>query len=438
MKNMPSSSVDLVYLDPPVIGGDRLVSSNPSNKKPFDFIKMLRSRVIEVRRILKDDGSLFCQIDSRVDKGVQILLDEIFGERNLIAKIIWQHSNATSTSKYLSHTYDVIMFYGKTRKVKYFPQYATYSDNEKVALYKYTDSETGKRYRLVGLTRPNAERSNFTYEFLGITRNWRFSMEKMKNELKQGRIVQSKPGAVPMYKQYMGEGKPLGDIWTDLPMVSVSKEMIGYPTQKPLALLERIISMSTQEGDLVFDPFCGSGTSLVAAEKLGRQWFGIDVSPTACQIASQRLHQIDNESSEKLFQLQDSRTLKDVRNMPHYEFESWAITTLEKLLINDPKFAQSKGLEPISNIKVYSIAKDVGFDMELESLATSVPVIVKRMEKIAAREISNFAIQLKHHNRDKGLFVAISFSKDALEEIKKKQLDGFYIIPIRANDLLLG
>lgn len=122
-------------------------------------------------------------------------------------------------------------FYGKTRRIKYFPQYATYSDNEKAALYKYTDLETGKRYRLVGLTRPNAERSNFTYGFFqGITRNWRFSMEKMKNELKQGRIVQSKPGAVPMYKQYMGEGKPLGDIWTDLPMVSVSKEMTGYPT----------------------------------------------------------------------------------------------------------------------------------------------------------------------------------------------------------------
>lgn len=124
--------------------------------------------------------------------------------------------------------------------------------------------------------------------------------------------------------------------------------------------------------------------------------------------------------------------------MPHYEFESWAIAALEKLLMNDPKFTQSKGLEPISNIKVYSIAKDIGFDMELESLTTSVPVIVKRMEKIVAREISNFAIQLKHHNRDKGLFVAISFSKDALEEIKKKQLDGFYIIPIRASDLLLS
>jgi DNA modification methylase len=436
MKKMSSASVDLIYLDPPVFGGDRLVSSDSISKKKFDVIDMLHPRIIETRRILKDDGSLFCHVDWRIDKNIQTLLDELLGERNLIAKIIWQRSKALGTSSFIPHTYDVIFFYGKSSRVKFFPQYAPYSEDEGEVSYKHIDEETGKRYRLVSLTRQSADRPNLTFEFMGITRSWRFSREKMENELKQGRIIQSKPGAVPLYKQYMGEGKVLGDIWTDIPVISTSKEMTGYPTQKPIALLERIISMSTQEGDFVLDPFCGSGTSLVAAEKLNRTWLGVDVSPTACQVASQRILQVQNKSSEDILQLGDSRTLNDIKNMPHYEFESWVITSLEKMLLENSKFAQSKGLDPVSNIKVYSIAKDVGFDMELEGSGKSVPVLVKRAEKITAKEISHFVIQLKHHNRNTGLFVAISFSKAALEEVKNKQAEGIQVIPIRASELI--
>ena len=436
MKTMLSSSVDLVYLDPPFSTAEMHFLADLSGKNLQSIVGMLRPRITEIYRILKVDGSLFLHFDWRNEARIQPLVDEIFGEENLIAKIIWQRSNTVYSSRFIPHTYDVIMFYGKTQKVKYFPLYISHSKDELETSYKYIDEETGKRYRLVGLTRPNAERSNLTYEFLGITRSWRFSKEKMENELKQGRIVQSKPGAIPMYKQFMGEGKPLGDVWADLPMMTVSREMTGYPTQKPLSLLERIISMSTQEGDLVFDPFCGSGTSLVAAEKLGRKWFGIDISPNACQIAHQRIQQIRDKTSDNIFQLQDSRTLEEVRNMPHYEFESWVIASLEKLIIENPKFAQSKGLDTVSGIKVYSLAKDIGFDMELENSGTSIPVIVKRMGKIAAWEINNFAIQLKHHKRNKGMFVAMSFSKEAIAEIKKKQLDGFEIITIRTNDLI--
>lgn len=362
MKTMLSSSVDLVYLDPPFSTAETHFSSELSEKNPLSIVEMLRLRINEIYRILKSDGSLFLHLDWRVEARIQPLMDEIFGEENLIAKIIWQRSNTVQSSRFIPHTYDVIMFYGKTKKVKYFPLYTPYSEDELVTGYKYIDQETGKRYRLVGLTRPNAEHSNLTYEFLGITRSWRFSKEKMENELKQGRIVQSKPGAVPMHKQYMGEGKPLGDVWTDLPLKTASKEMTGYPSQRPLALLERIISISTQEGDLVFDPFCGSGTSLVAAEKLRRKWFGIDISPNACQIANQRIQQIQDKTSDNFFQLQDSRTLEEVWKMPHYEFESWVIASLEKLLIENPKFAQSKGLDTMSSIKVYSLAKDIGFE----------------------------------------------------------------------------
>jgi DNA modification methylase len=426
MKDMSSSSIDLVYLDPPLSVDDDL-----------NVIKFLRPRIKEIHRILKDDGSIFFHTDWRAENQIHVLLDGIFGEMNLIAKIIWQRNNRTIPSKFISHTYDAILFYGKTSNIKYFPQYIDYSDNEKESLYKYIENETGRRYMLVGLTRPNAtDRPNLIYEFLGITRTWRFSKEKMENELKQGRIVQSKPEAVPMYKQYMGEGKPLGDIWTDLPLIRVSKEMTGYPTQKPLALLERMISMSTQKGDLVFDPFCGSGTSLVAAEKLGRKWLGVDISPSACQISSQRIQQIQKDSSDDPLQLQDNKTLKQMQNMPHYEFESWVITALANLFNNNPEFSESIGLAPSPTMKVYSIAKDIGFDAELDGRENSIPVMVKHKEKVGAKEIQNFAIQLKHHKRKKGLFIAFSFSKIALDEIGKRRLEGLEITPISARDIL--
>jgi len=423
MKDLPSLSVDLIYLDPPF-------------DSKLNIVKFLRPRVIEIHRILKDDGSFYFHTDWQTEHQIQKLLGGIFGETNLIAKIIWQRRNTVSTSKYIPHTYDVILFYGKTNNIKYYSQYIDYSDDEKESLYKYVDEETGKRYRLVGLTRPNIDRPNSTYEFLGVTRTWRFSKEKMENELSQGRIIQSKPGALPMYKQYMGEGKPLGDVWTDLPFVSVSKESTGYPTQKPLSLLERIISMSTQEGDFVFDPFCGSGTSLVAAENLGRKWLGVDISPNACQISTQRIQQIQKNSTQEILQFQDSKTLKEVRDMPHYEFESWIITALANLFINNPEFSKSIGLAPAPTMKVYSISKDIGFDAELEGIENSIPVMVKHREKVAAKEIQNFAVQLNHHNRKRGLFIGLSFSKMALDEINKRRLEGVEIIPISAKDII--
>lgn len=439
MKQIPKLSVDLVYLDPSLAGADFSDFGSTSPKSTAELLEMLRPRIIESYRILKTDGSLYCQVDWRVDNFIQNLLDEIFGEENLIAKIIWQRIKSPITSKYIPHTYDVILFYGKTEKVKYFPQYMPYSDNEAETMFKYVEPETQRRYRLVTLTNPQTGRPNLTYEFLGVTRNWRISKEIMEKEFSQGKIVQIKPGAVPMRKQYMNEGELLGDVWSDIRLMnSMVREKTGYPTQKPVALLERIITMSTESGDLVLDPFCGSGTTLVAAEKLGRKWIGIDISSTACQISRQRIQENYKENRSNLLQLDNRQTLKEIRNMPHYEFENWAITSLEKLLLENPKFAGSKGLDPVLNIKVYSIAKDIGFDIELEGLKTSVPVIVKRTEKISARDIQNFAIQLKHHKRNKGMFVAISFSKAALAEIKKKQLDGFHIIPIRANDLILG
>ena len=180
-----------------------------------------------------------------------------------------------------------------------------------------------RRYRLDNLTGPGGEaKGNPRYEVMGVTRYWRYSRERMQELIDGGRVVQTNPGAVPAYKRYLDEmpGVPLQDLWVDInPVGSRAKERTGYPTQKPLSLLERIIRASSNEGDVVLDPFCGCATACVAAEKLGRQWAGIDISPNALVQVNNRLR---NELG--LFPLTvthrtDIPRRTDLGPIPHYK-----------------------------------------------------------------------------------------------------------------------
>ena len=161
--------------------------------------------------------------------------------------------------------------------------------------YRHVEPETGRRYQLGDLGAPGGgapSKGNPHFEFLGVTRYWRFSKLNMEKLYSEGRIVQSKPGSVPRLKRYLDEGRgvPLVVSWDDIgPVQAAARETMGYPTQKPLKLLERIIEISSREGDIVLDAFCGCGTALVAAQSMGRQWIGIDVSPTACRVMAKRL-----------------------------------------------------------------------------------------------------------------------------------------------------
>ena len=161
--------------------------------------------------------------------------------------------------------------------------------------YRYIDEETGRRYSLTALNAPIGDSdSHLTYELMGVTRTWRWAKARMLKEIKSGRIVQIRPGNVPRYKRYLDEqkGKTLNNIWTDIPnLTAKSKERIGYPTQKPLALLERIIRASSNTTDIVLDPFCGCATTCIAAERLQRRWIGIDLSPKSFELAQMRLEQ---------------------------------------------------------------------------------------------------------------------------------------------------
>ena len=190
--------------------------------------------------------------------------------------------------------HDVVLAYEKTDQSFWKPDevFVSYDpdDLDAKTLQQYARQDPdGRRYQLTSLLNPNMDRPNLTYEFLGITRVWRWTPERMRAEYARGRIVQTAPGRAPRFKRYLDEqrGRPLTDIWTGLRRSH--REDVGYPTQKPLALLDRIIRAASKEGDVVLDPFCGCATACVAADNLQREWVGIDISPKAVELVHMRL-----------------------------------------------------------------------------------------------------------------------------------------------------
>ena len=232
---------------------------------------------------------------------------------------------------------NLIFFYSKGAKWTWNPLHTEYDQSYIENFYRYVESETGRRYRLDNLTGPGgAAKGNPSYEVLGVTRYWRYSKERMEALLQEGRVVQSRPGAVPAYKRYLDEmpGVPLQDIWTDInPISSRAKERLGYPTQKPQALLERIIEASSNEGDVVLDPFCGCGTAVAAAEKLKRKWLGIDVTHLAVALMKNRLKTafdiVPGRDYEVVGEPADAGSARALAEQDRYQFQFWAMSLLE-------------------------------------------------------------------------------------------------------------
>ena len=263
------------------------------------YLCMMAVRLLEMRRVLKDTGSIYLHCDPTASHYLKLLLDSIYGADNFRSEITWRrttaHNDTRQGRRQHGRIHDILLFYTKSDQWNWNPVYTAYNPEYVAKFYKYIDPATNRRYRLDNLTGPGgASKGNPQYEVMGVTRYWRYSAERMQELIDAGRIVQLKPGAVPRYKRYLDEmpGVSLQDIWTDIPpLASQAKERIGYPTQKPLALLERIISASSNPGDVVLDPFCGCATACVAAEQLGRRWLGIDISPKAVELVNMRLRQ---------------------------------------------------------------------------------------------------------------------------------------------------
>jgi len=306
------------------------------------YLVMMTARLVELRRVLKPTGSLYLHCDPTASHYLKIVLDAIFGTENFRNEIIWKRHYAHSDDAqgkvlHMGRIHDVILFYTKAELATRNSVYMPYDEEYIRSTYNNVD-EDGRRYALTSITGPGgASKGNPQYEVMGVTRYWRYTKENMKRLIEDGRVVQTKPGNVPRYKRYLDEmpGTALQDVWFDIKRLSSqAKERLGYPTQKPEALLERIIRASSNEGNVVLDPFCGCGTAIAAAHKLGRKWIGIDITHLSIALQKYRLQDMFELISGRDYEVIGEPTTvdaarelaQDSANEGRYQFEWWALS----------------------------------------------------------------------------------------------------------------
>ncbi|MGH2967079.1 MAG: DNA methyltransferase [Solirubrobacterales bacterium] len=304
------------------------------------YVIEMAVRLVELHRVLKPTGSLYLHCDPTASHYLKLVLDAIFGPANFVNEIVWQrtsaHSDARQGARHFGRTNDSLLFYAKAEAHSWNPQHLKHDDDYVRVHYPYVEQASGRRYGLWDITGPGgAAKGNPRYEIFGITKYWRYSEENMRRKIAAGRVIQPKPGSVPREIRYLDEsaGAPLGTNWTDVaPINSQAKERLGYPTQKPIALLERIIAASSDPGDIVLDPFCGCGTALVAAQALDRRWIGIDI--TYLSIAVMRARLKDSfalEAVEVIGQPTEVEGARQLAQAPdgRYQFQWWALNLVD-------------------------------------------------------------------------------------------------------------
>ena len=311
------------------------------------YLAMMAVRLIELHRVLKPTGSLYLHCDPTASHYLKILLDSIFGPTNFHSEIIWKRTSGHSDALRYGPVHDTILFYTKSDKGLWNPTYQPYEPNYEEQYYRYKDAD-GRRFMSGDLGTAGLQGGGYEYEWKGVTRIWRVPVETMERLDKESRVFYTKNG-IPRIKRYLDEAKgmPTQDVWADIEALrSWHQERLGYPTQKPVALLERIIAASSNEGDLVLDPFCGCGTTVHAAQKLNRQWIGIDVTHLAIALVERRLKEafpgivFDVHGVPK-----DHDGARDLAERDKHEFQKWITATIGAQPYKGGKKGMDRGID---------------------------------------------------------------------------------------------
>ena len=463
LKKLPPACVDLIYIDPPFNSNRNyeVFWGETKEKRSFEdrhastqaYIDYMRPRCVELARVLKKTGSFYYHCDWHASHYVKIMLDQIFGENNFHNEIIWKRADShNDAKKQFPVVSDSIFFYanenGPNDGMTFNPEYIGFQEQTLREWYQYLEFPDGtvrkmtkeenetqeipagtKRFNADNMTSPNP-RPNMMYEYKGYphpAKGWRYERATMEELDKQGLLLFPKdPKGRIMRKRYLDKtkGAILGNVWVDIPQLrGTDAERLGYPTQKPLALLERIIKASSNENDIVLDAFCGCGTALVAAQNLKRQWIGIDISPTACRVMAKRLrdHTTLEENkplwrAAKGFIVRDlPRTEEELRRIPPFEFENWAVIAIGGI----PNKAQTGdgGIDgrifPVAAIPSKKESKGELFN----TVGECYPIQVKQKDKAGRPEIQQFAGVMTTRDLKKGFFVSFDFSQEAIVEV---------------------
>jgi adenine specific DNA methylase Mod len=320
------------------------------------YIVMMSARLMELRRVLKPDGTIFLHCDPTASHYLKIMLDAIFGHENFRNEIVWRRSGRRSSmSKIFRRSHDVIFMYSKRDDYLFNMQY---EEHDETLLKKYSQTDARGKYQLVPLMASGTRGGETGRPWRGFDPNergksgmhWLTTHEKLEAYVAQGLVAfPSKPDGTPRLKYYLDQNKgvPLSDFWDDIDLInSMGLESLGYPTQKPLALLERIISASRDDA-IIFDPFCGCGTTIEAAERLKRQWIGIDVTHYAITLIEGRLRKIgvskdDYDVVGRPTALGEARALAA---RDKYQFQWWASWRLGAQMYHEEKKGADRGID---------------------------------------------------------------------------------------------
>ncbi len=386
---VPTESVDLVYLDPPfnsnrsynVLFRDESGHDSESQLVAFDdtwhwgdaaeqtyrdlvnnapahvggmigalrqfiganqmmaYLVMMAARLVELHRVLKPTGSLYLHCDPTASHYLRLVLDTIFSPQNFQSEIVWKRYGAHNDSKGYGAVHDVILFYSKGQTHLFVKQYQSYDEAYINERFRFQD-EDGRRWSEQNLSSPNP-RPNLTYSYPasnGVTyqppaNGWKYTRERMEEIDRQGRLhFPKRAGGRLRLKNYFDElpGVPVQDVWTDISLIGgTSPERLGYPTQKPLALLERIIQASSNPGDVVLDPFCGCGTAIAAAQKLERRWIGIDITHLSISLQKYRLAAMfPGLKFQVIGEPEDLGAARQLAQDDRYQFQWWALSLI--------------------------------------------------------------------------------------------------------------
>lgn len=404
------------------------------------YLVMMAPRLFHLHRVLKPTGSLYLHCDPTASHYLKLLLDAIFGPQNFRNEIVWKRTSAhANVGKRYGIISDTIFFYTKSSSFTWNAQHAKYSEEHTENSYRFIEEGTERRYASRDLTASMQRASKGQlYDWKGIrpppSRCWAYAKEQMEKFEAEGLIIYSKTG-YPRLKVYLDAmpGVPLQNIWLDVPVIAAqSAERMGYPTQKPVALLERIITASSNPGDVVMDPFCGCGTAIVAAQSLGRSWIGIDVTPIATSLIVDRLARM---------QCRDLRTVKagdpDFARAFKVEGLPTDLPGAQKLFQDNPKDFEMWAVSLIPVTPQDKKGADGGID-GIKDYAVGAKKPVRAVVQVKGGHVGAPQVQQLRGAMDKfdatlGLFLSLDPPTSKMKD--EASHAGFYTLPLTGKPI---
>ena len=374
------------------------------------YLAMMTARLVELHRVLKPAGSLYLHCDPTASHYLKVVLDAIFGPERFVNEVIWKRTSAHNRTVRYGPVHDVILFYAKGEPWHWQEQFTPYEQSYIDNFYRHTELGTNRKYRLSDVT---SNRPGGSYLWKGKSppghRYWGYGEETMNEFEETGRLVYSKNG-IPSYKRYLDEmpGQLLQDVWTDIPPIAAhAAERLGYPTQKPLALMERIITASCPTNGVVLDPFCGCGTTVDAAQKLGRRWIGIDITYLAVDLIRKRLRHGFGPDIEASYQVHgiptDMPGAEALFNENPFDFERWAVSLVDGQ--PNEKQVGDKGID--GRIRFYADKDKIGTAL----------VSVKGGKQVGPTMMRDLVGTLDQHKGDMGLLILLHKPTRGMTEV---------------------